>query len=71
MGIKEDQTAGKLKGQNRTTQRSAASLRRGRGGWASFGKETVFYIFVTLVFSGCSSQVGRAPGALPWATPFM
>jgi len=36
-----------------------------------FGKETVFYIFVTLVFSGCSSQVGRAPGALPWATPFM
>ena len=23
-----------------------------------FGKETVFYIFVTLVFSGCSSWLG-------------
>ena len=35
------------------------------------GKETVFYILVSLVFSGCRSRVGRAPGALPWATPFM
>ena len=58
MGIKEDQAAGKLKGteQNYTEVCSIIEERQRR--LVVFGKETVFYIFVSLVFSGCSSWLG-------------
>ena len=58
VGIKEDQAAGKLKGQNRTTQRSAASLRRGRGGWASLAKRQSFTFLYLLYFLGVAAELG-------------